>query len=31
VLKNINGVLADIHRAITSTPTPSPSPQGGGE
>ena len=31
VLKNTDGVLADIQRAITSTPTPDPSPQGGGE
>jgi very-short-patch-repair endonuclease len=31
VLTNIDGVLADIHRAITRTPTPNPSPQGGGE
>ena len=31
VLTNIDGVLADIHRAITTTPTPDPSPQGGGE
>ena len=31
VLKNIDGVLEDIQRAITSTPTPNPSPQGGGE
>jgi very-short-patch-repair endonuclease len=31
VLTNIDGVLEDIHRAITTTPTPNPSPQGGGE
>jgi very-short-patch-repair endonuclease len=31
VLSNIDGVLEDIRRAITSTPTPDPSPQGGGE
>jgi very-short-patch-repair endonuclease len=31
VLSNIDGVLEDIQRAITSTPTPDPSPQGGGE
>jgi very-short-patch-repair endonuclease len=31
VLKNIDGVLEVIHRAITPTPTPDPSPQGGGE
>jgi hypothetical protein len=31
VLKNTDGVLADIQHAITSTPTPNPSPQGGGE
>jgi very-short-patch-repair endonuclease len=31
VLSNIDGVLDDIQRAITTTPTPDPSPQGGGE
>ncbi len=31
VLRNIDGVLTEIQRAITSTPTPDPSPQGGGE
>jgi very-short-patch-repair endonuclease len=31
VLTNIDGVLEEIQRAITSTPTPDPSPQGGGE
>ncbi|MBV8839302.1 MAG: endonuclease domain-containing protein [Alphaproteobacteria bacterium] len=31
VLKNIDGVLEDIHHAITATPTPNPPPQGGGE
>ena len=31
VLSNIDGVLEDILRAITTTPTPNPSPQGGGE
>jgi very-short-patch-repair endonuclease len=31
VLKNIDGVLEDIHRVVTTTPTPNPSPQGGGE
>jgi very-short-patch-repair endonuclease len=31
VLNNIDGVLEEIQRAITTTPTPSPSPQGGGE
>ncbi|HMK78234.1 MAG TPA: DUF559 domain-containing protein [Xanthobacteraceae bacterium] len=31
VLKNIDGVLEDLQRAITATPTPNPSPQGGGE
>ena len=31
VLMNIDGVLEEIHRAITTTPTPDPSPQGGGE
>jgi very-short-patch-repair endonuclease len=31
VLKNIDGVLEEIQRAITPTPTPDPSPQGGGE
>jgi very-short-patch-repair endonuclease len=31
VLANIEGVLDDIQRALTSTPTPDPSPQGGGE
>jgi very-short-patch-repair endonuclease len=31
VLKNIDGVLEVIQRAITTTPTPIPSPQGGGE
>jgi very-short-patch-repair endonuclease len=31
VLSNIDNVLEDIHRAITTTPTPNPSPQGGGE
>jgi very-short-patch-repair endonuclease len=29
VLTNIDGVLEDIHRAITTTPTPNPSTQGG--
>ena len=31
VLSNVDGVLAEIHRALTMTPTPDPSPQGGGE
>jgi very-short-patch-repair endonuclease len=31
VLSNIDGVLEEIRRAITTTPTPNPSPQGGGE
>ena len=31
VLSNIESVLEDILRAITTTPTPNPSPQGGGE
>jgi very-short-patch-repair endonuclease len=31
VLGNIDGVLAEIHSAMTRTPTPDPSPQGGGE
>jgi very-short-patch-repair endonuclease len=31
ILCNIDGVLEDIQRAMTTTPTPSPSPQGGGE
>jgi very-short-patch-repair endonuclease len=31
VLANIDGVLQDIQRAITTPPTPDPSPQGGGE
>jgi very-short-patch-repair endonuclease len=31
VLTNINGVLEEIQRTITTTPTPDPSPQGGGE
>ncbi len=31
VLANVDGVLADIQRAMTVTPTPDPSPQGGGE
>ena len=31
ILRNIDGVLEDIHRAIMRTPTPNPSPQGGGE
>jgi very-short-patch-repair endonuclease len=31
VLKDIDGVLEEIQRAITTTPTPNPSPQGGGE
>jgi very-short-patch-repair endonuclease len=31
VLTNIDGVLEEIQRAITTTPTPIPSPQGGGE
>jgi very-short-patch-repair endonuclease len=31
ILRNIDGVLEDIQRAMTTTPTPSPSPQGGGE
>jgi very-short-patch-repair endonuclease len=31
VLRNMDGVLEIIQRAITSTPTPNPSPQGGGE
>jgi very-short-patch-repair endonuclease len=30
-LSNIDGVLEDILRAISTTPTPNPSPQGGGE
>jgi very-short-patch-repair endonuclease len=30
VLSNIEGVLEDVVRAITTTPTPNPSPQGGG-
>jgi very-short-patch-repair endonuclease len=28
VLKNIDGVLEEIQRAVTTTPTPNPSPQG---
>jgi very-short-patch-repair endonuclease len=31
VLANIDGVLEEIQRAITTTPTPNPSPQGEGE
>jgi very-short-patch-repair endonuclease len=31
VLSNIDSVLEDILRAITTPPTPNPSPQGGGE
>jgi very-short-patch-repair endonuclease len=31
VRTNIDGVLEEIQRAITTTPTPNPSPQGGGE
>jgi very-short-patch-repair endonuclease len=31
VFSNIDGVLEEIQRAITSTPTPIPLPQGGGE
>jgi very-short-patch-repair endonuclease len=31
VLSNIDGVLEEIQRAVTTTPTPDPSPQGGGE
>jgi len=31
VLTNMDGVLQDIQRAVTTTPTPDPSPQGGGE
>jgi very-short-patch-repair endonuclease len=31
VMTNIEGVLEDILRKITTTPTPNPSPQGGGE
>jgi very-short-patch-repair endonuclease len=31
VLTNIDGVLEEIQRAMTTTPTPNPSPQGGGE
>ena len=31
VLSNVDGVLEDIQRAITSTPTPDASPQGGGD
>jgi len=31
VLSNIDGVLTEIHGALTTTPTPDPSPQGGGE
>jgi very-short-patch-repair endonuclease len=31
VLGNIDGVLEEIRRVITTTPTPNPSPQGGGE
>ena len=31
ILTNMDGVLEDIHNAITRTPTPNPSPQGGGE
>src|ERR1700688_1834965 len=31
VLTNIDGVLEEIQRAITTTPTLNPSPQGGGE
>ena len=30
VLQNIDGVLEEIQRTITTTPTPDPSPQGGG-
>jgi very-short-patch-repair endonuclease len=31
VLKNIDGVLEEVRRVVTTTPTPNPSPQGGGE
>jgi very-short-patch-repair endonuclease len=31
VLGNIDGVLEEIRRVVTTTPTPNPSPQGGGE
>jgi very-short-patch-repair endonuclease len=31
VLGNVEGVLEEIQRAMTTTPTPDPSPQGGGE
>jgi very-short-patch-repair endonuclease len=31
VLKNIDGMLEEIRRVISTTPTPNPSPQGGGE
>jgi very-short-patch-repair endonuclease len=31
VLGNVEGVLEEIQRAMTTTPTPIPSPQGGGE
>jgi very-short-patch-repair endonuclease len=31
VRSNIEGVLGEILRAVTTTPTPDPSPQGGGE
>ncbi|MBV8746982.1 MAG: endonuclease domain-containing protein [Xanthobacteraceae bacterium] len=31
VLGNIDGVLEEIHPAVTTTPTPNPSPQRGGE
>jgi very-short-patch-repair endonuclease len=31
VLGNVDGVLEDILRSITTIPTPDPSPQGGGE
>jgi very-short-patch-repair endonuclease len=31
VVGNIEGVLEEIQRALTTTPTPNPSPQGGGE
>jgi len=31
VLTNIDGVLEDMLKTITTTPTPNPSPQGGGE
>jgi very-short-patch-repair endonuclease len=31
VLGNIDGMLEEIRRVISTTPTPNPSPQGGGE